>query len=61
MFTQLSEVIEAGRGRTVEITVKIVADKAEGDINVTDIMLQGGAIGTKWSGHPSEIQWTVDG
>jgi len=61
MYTQLNEMIDTNKGRAVEITVKLLIENTEGDFNVTDIMLQGGSISTKWAGHPSEIRWTVDG
>ena len=32
-----------------------------GKVYFTDIMVQGGSIATGWVGHPSEIQWTLDG
>lgn len=61
MYQQVNDVIDAGKGIVSEIKVKLVVDKAEGEVNFTDVMLQGGRISTKWSSHPSEIKWTVDG
>lgn len=41
------------------IIVKII--DLENEINEDIDMLQGGSIATGWVGHPSEIQWTLDG
>jgi hypothetical protein len=44
------------------VEVKLVADNLKrGQVNITDIMLQGGAISTNWTYHPSEIRWSHDG
>lgn len=61
MFKQLNEEIPTGSKRVVEIQVKLVLEGAVGDVNITDLMLQGGRISTKWVSHPSEIRWAVDG
>ena len=54
-------IIEADTSKGVlSVTVKLVASDFTGDVNVTDLMLQGGSIVTLWSGHPSEIKWSVD-
>jgi hypothetical protein len=47
--------------RVESITVKLILKDATGEAGVTDIQLQSGSISTKWSGHPSEIRWQVDG
>ena len=44
----------------LSITVKMVAENFEGEVNITDVMLQGGHLGTLWSPHVSEIKWSVD-
>lgn len=47
--------------KTVEsIVVRLVINDAEGNLKVTDVMLQGGTISTVWTAHPSEIRWAVD-
>lgn len=61
MFNQYNEVVHATNGRVVEMRIKLTIEDTEGVISITDIMFQGGAISTKWGGHPSEIKWTVDG
>mgnify|MGYP001271607612 CR=1 FL=1 len=45
---------------SVEIKL-VLKDGREGQVNVTDIMLQGGSISTNWSYHPSELRWSHDG
>lgn len=49
------------QGKVKEIEVKFIVEDAEVTIYLTDIMLQGGAIATMWTGHPSEIKWSFDG
>lgn len=46
--------------RVVSIDVSVVVEKCEGEVNVTDIMLQSGDTALSWNAHPSEIKWTVD-
>ena len=43
------------------ITIKIYIQDCTGRIYITDIMLQGGSVCTGWTGHPNEIQYTLDG
>lgn len=44
------------------IEVEFVVDNCrKGTVNVTDVMLQGGTISTIWTGHPSEVRWSLDG
>lgn len=61
MYQQVNDVVDASKGTVTEIRVKLVVDKAEGEVNFTDVMLQGGRVSTKWNAHPSEIKWAVDG
>lgn len=44
----------------VSIDVSVVVEKCEGEVRVTDIMLQSGDTALTWNAHPSEIKWTVD-
>jgi hypothetical protein len=46
--------------RAVKIDIRIVMDDAEGILEITDIMLQGGKIGTGWLGHTSELKLSSD-
>ena len=56
-----NDCIDADTSKGVlSITVKLVAENFEGDVNVTDVMLQGGTLGTLWHPHVSEIKWSVD-
>lgn len=43
------------------ITVRVYVYDCTGSVYITDILLQPGGIPTGWVGHPSEIQWTLDG
>jgi hypothetical protein len=43
------------------VTVELICEDCEGQVNITDIMLQGGSISTVWEYHPSEIRWSHDG
>ena len=61
MFNEVLDVIDANKGRVTELKVTLVVKDATGTVRITDIMLQGGGLSTKWTGHPSEIKWTVDG
>lgn len=61
MYQQVNDVIDASKGTVSEIKVTLLVEDVDGQVNFTDVMLQGGTITTKWSGHPSEIKWTVDG
>lgn len=46
--------------QSVKVTL-VASDVKQGEINVTDLILQGGKIATNWSYHPSEIRWSHDG
>lgn len=46
--------------QSVKVTL-VASDVKHGEINVTDLILQGGKIATNWSYHPSEIRWSYDG
>lgn len=47
--------------RIKSITVRVFFSDCTGKIYITDLLLQGGGIATGWVGHPSEIQWSLDG
>lgn len=53
--------IEPGAGTVDSLEVRFVVQDAEGTVNVTDVMLQGGRTATLWTGHPSEIKWSFEG
>lgn len=46
--------------KVAEIEVELIASDSTGTINITDLMFQGGAIVTIWTGHPSELRWSHD-
>ena len=50
-----------GYGRLRSTTIRLCVTDCTGKVYFTDIMVQGGSIATGWVGHPSEIQWTLDG
>lgn len=61
LINQAIEVKNPDRG-VAAIEVEFVMENCRsGQINVTDIMLQGGTIATMWAGHPSETRWSLDG
>lgn len=46
--------------KVMEIEVSLEIDNADTQVQITDIMLQGGPIVTIWTGHPSELRWQHD-
>lgn len=61
-FTQDQETVKPESSKkVVRLDVKLVVQDAVGQVNVTDLMLQGGEIATVWVGHASEIKWSFDG
>ncbi|MED0662186.1 hypothetical protein B1691_12990 [Geobacillus sp. 47C-IIb] len=46
--------------QSVKVTL-VCNDVKQGEVNITDLMLQGGRVATNWSYHPSEIRWSHDG
>ncbi|PEN61608.1 hypothetical protein [Bacillus wiedmannii] len=46
--------------KVLEIEVSLEVRDCKGNIQVTDVMLQGGPIVTIWTGHPSELRWQHD-
>lgn len=44
-----------------EIEVSLIVSDSGGQVNITDVFLQGGSIGTTWTAHPSEIKWSLEG
>jgi hypothetical protein len=47
--------------RISSITVRLFFYNCTGAVYVTDLLLEGGSVATGWVGHPSEIQWSLDG
>ena len=61
-FTQEQQTLRVESGKkVVQIDVKLVVADTVGQVNITDIMLQGGEIATAWVGHASELKWSFDG
>lgn len=52
-------VISPGK-RVARISVRLCAEDIGGDVNMTDVMLQGGVLATAWSGHTSEIKFSFE-
>lgn len=50
-----------GTKRISDIEVRLLLSDADGYVNITDLVLQGGSIGTAWTAHPSEIRWSFEG
>lgn len=60
-FTFYNKRFEADSSKKIaEIQVKLVCKAQSGQVGITDLMLQRGKISTEWSGHPSEIKWTLN-
>lgn len=60
-FHRKIDVPDPSRGVSA-IEIEFVVENCQsGSVNVTDIMLQGGTIATMWTGHPSEMRWSLDG
>lgn len=54
--------IQVDSGKKVsQIEVSLIVSDSIGEVNITDVFLQGGSIGTTWSAHPSEIKWSLEG
>jgi hypothetical protein len=61
-FQQISrDASPKGTGRVRSITIRLYVTDCSGAVHVTDLMLQGGSVGTGWVGHVNEIRWTLDG
>jgi hypothetical protein len=61
LINKTIEVQNADKGVSA-IEIEFVMENCQsGQVNVTDIMLQGGTIATIWTGHPSETRWSLDG
>lgn len=61
-FTQtVADASPKGYERLRSITIRLCITDCTGTVYFTDMLLQGGSIATGWVGHPSEIQWTLDG
>jgi len=58
-FRLHSQRVQLNTSQQIEtLEVSLEAADCEGDIWITDIMLQGGPVSTVWQGHPSELRWT---
>lgn len=60
-FNKAVKIKETSKGvESVEVSL-VADDVTKGQVNITDLMLQGGEIATVWIYHPSEIRWSHDG
>jgi hypothetical protein len=59
-FTQIAHGISASK-KIEAVTVRLFISDCTGTVYFTDLFLQGGSIATGWTGHVSEIKWTLDG
>lgn len=46
--------------RISRLEVRVSVEDAEGVVNVTDLMLQGGVLPILWSGHAAEIRFSFE-
>ena len=49
-----------GIKKVTKVDIRLCAEDMAGNINVTDVMLQGGVLATIWSGHTSEIRFSFE-
>lgn len=60
-FSRKSQELDIKTSKRVKkIDVRLTVADATGNINITDVMLQGGSVPTVWVGHTSEIKWSFD-
>lgn len=60
-WTLINQQIPTDGSRKVDhIDVSLLAEDCQGDVFVTDVMLQSGTVATSWVGHVSEIRWSFD-
>lgn len=60
-FNQTAHGISPSGGKIKSLTIRLFISNCTGAIYFTDMFLQGGFIATGWTGHVSEIKWTLDG
>lgn len=46
--------------KVARLDVRLCVEDAEGAVNITDVMLQGGVLAIIWSGHTSEIRFSFE-
>lgn len=46
--------------RVSKIKFRVKANYFNGELKITDIMLQGGSSSSSWNGHPSEVRWSFN-
>lgn len=59
-FTQTAHNISPNN-KIKSLTIRLFVSDCTGAVYFTDLFLQGGSIATGWTGHVSEIKWTLDG
>lgn len=60
-FEHVNDLIKVDSSKKVmEIEVSLEVSNYSGEVQITDIMFQGGPIVTIWTGHPSELRWQHD-
>ncbi|MDL2318564.1 hypothetical protein LJC74_05760 [Eubacteriales bacterium OttesenSCG-928-A19] len=47
--------------RLQTVTVRVCVTDCTGEVYITDLLLQAGAVATGWVGNVCEILWTLDG
>jgi hypothetical protein len=43
-----------------KIELRLCLEDASGQVNVADIVLQGGRLATLWNGHPAELRFSFE-
>lgn len=49
-----------GTNTVAKIDIRLCAEDITGNVNMTDVMLQGGVLATIWSGHTCEIRFSFE-
>jgi len=60
-FTPVTGTISTNTTKRVKaVSVRVVVVDCTGTVWATDLQLQSGPAATGWSGHVSELKWSVD-
>lgn len=60
-FQSIATTVPTNGKRVVRITVTLSVFNASGKVYFTDVMFQGGAVATLWTGSPAEMEWSFNG
>lgn len=61
MWQSLVMIIPTPGTKTVaKVDIRLCAEDMAGNVNITDVMFQGGVLATIWSGHTAEIRFSFE-